>query len=57
MKELLNKFDFVDVWRLFNRDKSVYTWHSNTRPKIFCRLDYFLLKSKMMHSVKKKKLK
>ena len=57
MKELMNKFDFVDVWRLFNQDKRVYTWHSNTRPKIFCRLDYFLLKSHMMNSVIKAEIK
>ena len=53
----MNKFDFVDVWRLFNQDKRVYIWHSKTRPRIFCCLDYFLLKSHMMNSVIKAEIK
>ena len=47
----MDDFELIDVWRTFNQDKKVYTWHSNTRPKIFCRLDFFLLQNHMMNTV------
>ena len=43
IKEIIENNDLCDKWRLKNPHKKVYTWHSNTRPPIFCRLDYFLI--------------
>ena len=57
LKEIMDTFDLVDVWRAFNQDKKAFTWHSNTRPKIFCRSDYFLLKKHMMSTVDKAEIK
>ena len=57
LKELMDKFELIDVWRVFNKNKKVYTWHSNTRPKIFCRLDFFLLKKHMMNTAVKAEIK
>ena len=57
LKEIMDTFDLVDVWRAFNQDKKAFTWHSNTRPKILCRLDYFLLKKHMMSTVVKAEIK
>ena len=51
LKKIMDDFELIDVWRTFNQDKKVYTWHSNTRPKIFCRLDFFLLQNHMMNTV------
>jgi exonuclease III len=34
--------DMCDTWRVRNPDKRIYTWRSNTKPPIFCRLDYFI---------------
>ena len=28
-----------------------YTWHSNTKPTIFCRLDYFLISSNLVNVI------
>ncbi len=32
-------------------DKKRYTWHSNHKPPIFCRLDYFLISSNLLNAV------
>ena len=33
----------TDIWRAHHPNKSQFTWHSNTKPPIFSRLDYFLI--------------
>ena len=57
LNELISKYDLIDAWRAFNPDKKGYTWHSNTKPKIFCRLDYFLFKGNLMNCVVKTEIK
>ena len=32
-----------DIWRVKNPTKRLYTWKSNTKPPILCRLDMFLI--------------
>ena len=41
MNEFLEENDWVDVWRVFNSDKTEYTWRRRN-PIIFSRLDYFI---------------
>ena len=38
--------ELQDIWRIKNPDKKRYTWKQNT-PKIFCRLDYWLLSTSL----------
>ena len=45
--------DLVDIYRNFNPNAKEYTWHSNSDPPIFCRLDYFLLASSLVSNAKK----
>ena len=33
----------LDIWRIRNPKVRKYTWVSNTKPPIFCRLDHFLV--------------
>ena len=35
--------DLVDIWRLQHPDKLQFNWHSNIKPPIFSRFDYFLI--------------
>ena len=42
LKELVEKYELIDIWRLKNVNKKKYTWRQN-RPRIHCRLDYFLI--------------
>ena len=40
---IMEEYDLIDIWRRRNPNIRCYTWHSNTNPPIFCRLDYFLI--------------
>ena len=41
INSLMTKYDLNDIWRIFNPELNLYTWHSSHKPPIFCRLDYF----------------
>jgi exonuclease III len=41
--EWQTKHNIIDIWRLRNPRRRQYTWCSNTKPKIRCRLDHILL--------------
>ena len=38
---LINTNCLIDIWRVQHPNIYKYTWHSNTKPVIFSRLDYF----------------
>ena len=40
---IMEEYDLIDIWRRRNPNIRRYTWHSNTKPPILCRLDYFLI--------------
>ena len=40
---IIKNYNLIDIWRISNPQKRKYTWNSNTKPPIFCRLDYFLV--------------
>ncbi len=42
-----------DIYRIRHPDTKRYTWHSNHRPPIFCRLDYFLITANIINAVTK----
>ena len=49
LNSFLDSCNFCDIWRVFNPDKKQYTWHSNSKPPIFCRLDFFLISNHMVN--------
>ena len=42
IKDIIFGFNLIDIWTFFNLTLKRFTWHSNTKPTIFSRLDYFL---------------
>ncbi len=42
INDIITNNDLCDIYRLRYPDTKRYTWHSNHRPPIFCRLDTFL---------------
>ncbi|CAH3122533.1 unnamed protein product [Pocillopora meandrina] len=48
---LQNELDLVDIWRIENPNTKSYTWSQNS-PKIFCRLDYWLISNNLNDLVK-----
>ena len=48
---LQNQLDLVDIWRIKNPDTRSFTW-SQTSPRIFCRLDYWLISNNLNNLVK-----
>ena len=56
INSILENNDINDIWRILNPDIRHYTWHSNTRPTIFCRLDYFLVSSNLVNMIHKCKI-
>lgn len=57
LKSMMTSFDLIDIWRLVNPNSTQYTWHSNTKPIIFSRLDYFLISDSLTNIVKNCKIK
>ena len=49
---MMNTCNLFDVWRQDHPQKKQYTWHSNTKPCIHSRLDYFLVSSYMQNICK-----
>ena len=48
---LQNQLDLVDIWRIKNPDTRSFTW-SQKSPRIFCRLDYWLISNNLNDLVK-----
>ena len=53
---ILQNNDVNDIWRVLNPNTRHYTWHSNTKPTIFCRLDYFLVSSNLVNIIRNCKI-
>ena len=56
INSLIVNYDLNDIWRIFNNDNNHFTWHSNHKPPIFCRLDYFLTSSNIINKTSKCKI-
>ena len=48
---LQSQLDLVDIWRIKNPDIKSYTW-SQKSPRIFCRLDYYLISNNLFDMVR-----
>ena len=48
---LQSQLDLVDIWRIKNPDTKSFTW-SQKSPRIFCRLDYWLVSNNLNDLVK-----
>ena len=51
LNEILNQNELIDVWRIKNPDTKMFTWHSNTNPPVFCRLDYLFISNNLVNNV------
>ena len=51
INNIIVNYDLSDIFRTKNPTAKVYTWHSNTHPPIFCRLDYFLISNNILNAV------
>jgi exonuclease III len=45
--------NIVDAWRMRHPRQKEFTWSSNTKPKIYCRLDHILINQHLMNLVRK----
>ena len=54
---IIDENSLKDIWRIQHPEKQQYTWHSNTKPVIFCRLDYFLLSENITNYIIKTQIK
>jgi exonuclease III len=45
--------NMYDTWRIKHPDDKKFTWTSNTKPKIFCRLDFFIASANIMNITNK----
>ena len=43
LNNIIDENNLIDVWRMHNPNKCQFTWHSNGKPPIFSRLDFFLI--------------
>ena len=48
---LQNQLDLVDIWRIKNPNTKSFTW-SQKSPRIFCRLDYYLISKNLFDMVR-----
>ena len=50
LKNLMNDYNYVDIWRILNPQKQRYTWRRRN-PIVQSRLDYWLIPNEMTYSV------
>lgn len=51
INDMMKDNELCDIYRLKHPNTKRFTWHSNHRPPIFCRLDYFLISSNLLNVV------
>ena len=56
IKQIIENNDINDIYRILNPSTKHYTWHSNDKPPIFCRLDYFLVSSNIVNKISQCKI-
>jgi exonuclease III len=49
LSSIMQTYSLVDIWRTLHPDKHQFTWHSNSKPTIFSRLDYFLISDNLVN--------
>ena len=56
LTQVIEKYDLCDIWRFYHPTDKVFTWHSNSKPKVFCRLDFILISSNMLNNSRTAKI-
>lgn len=56
IQDMLDEHELTDVWRVMNPDQKVFTWHSNSRPRVSCRLDYIIVSGNLLNNIRKAKI-
>jgi len=60
MREVLKTWmedrDMCDAWRLQNDKERKFTWRSYSKPRIYCRLDYFICNFSLLGHLTKNKI-
>ena len=56
VNNIMSSNELTDIWRLLNPDSLNYTWHSNNKPPIFCRLDYLLVSNNILNQITRCKI-
>lgn len=51
IKDNMESFNLIDIWRDMHPDTQQYTWHSSHKPPIFSRLDYFLISENLKNFI------
>jgi len=51
LNNIIENYNLIDIWRTVNPNERKFTWHSNTKPTIFCRLDYFLISESLCNII------
>ncbi|MES9884044.1 MAG: reverse transcriptase domain-containing protein [Sedimenticola sp.] len=57
IKNIIEKYDLSDIWRIQHGNQQRFTWHSNSTPRVLCRLDYFLVSDNLVNTIKKSEIK
>ena len=57
IKNIIDNYEFADIWRIQHPNTKKYSWHSSHKPPIFCRLDYFLISNNLINSTKHSNMK
>ena len=56
IQKIMEDHELSDVWRVVNPDKKIFTWHSNSIPRVSCRLDYFIVSCNLMNLIRHTKI-
>ena len=57
LKTIITNHNLIDIWRQNHPSKCKYAWHSNTKPTICCRLDYFLISTDLVNCITSTQIK
>ena len=57
INNIINSCNLIDIWRASHPEQTRYTWHSNGKPDIFCRLNYFLISENQCNIINRAKIK
>jgi len=49
LKEWMEEENLYEIWRVKHPSAKTFTWRSNTKPFIFCRLDFFITSAKVLN--------
>ena len=51
LNDIINSCELNDVWRILNPEKKLFSWFSNTKPRVCSRIDYYLASNSLMNSI------